>query len=352
VRGWLGAAAAAAVVAGSVVAGMPRASLAATSPSCAVPSDFRILDDRVTESSGLAVSRRHPGVVWTANDSGDSGRIFAVDTRTGRTVGVHRFGAPVRDVEALAVDPRSGRVLVGDIGDNGRSRTVVRIFWFDEPDLGDTQGEWGSWELAYPDGPHDAEALAVDPRSGRIVVVTKDSVGGVYELPASPSRSGVNRLRKVGEAPAVVTDAAYLPDGSGLVTRTYTSALVLDPKSFAVKASRLLPLMPQGETLAARPCGDQLLVGTEGARSDVRVVPVPVRAATSTTSGTTSSTTGPTDGGDVSVEIEGLPPTSTAGDSGSGGPDLGPWLVGVAGGAVALGVSGVLWLRRRRGAHD
>ncbi|NNM45599.1 WD40 repeat domain-containing protein [Knoellia koreensis] len=332
-RGWLGAAAAAAVVAGSVVVGMPRASLAATSPACAVPSDFRILDDRVTESSGLAVSRRHPGVVWTANDSGDSGRIFAVDTRTGRTVGVHRFGAPVRDVEALAITP-SGRVLVGDIGDNGRSRAVVRIFWFDEPDLGDTQGDWASWELTYPDGPHDAEALAVDPRTGRIVVVTKDSVGGVYEVPAEVSRTGVNRLRKVGAAPAVVTDAAYLPDGSGLVTRTYTSALLLDPKTFAVKASRLLPLMPQGETLVAWPCGDRLLVGTEGARSDVRVVPVPEV----TTPSTPSTTAGPVSSG--------VPSSASDSAAGSGDDSRAWWLVGGVAGAV---LAGVVWFSASRG---
>ena len=43
--------------------------------------DFRIEDARITESSGLALSMRHPHTVWTVNDSGDSARVFAVDTR-------------------------------------------------------------------------------------------------------------------------------------------------------------------------------------------------------------------------------------------------------------------------------
>jgi hypothetical protein len=211
---------------------------------------------------------------------------------------------------------------------------VVRIFWFDEPDLGDTQGDWASWELTYPDGPHDAEALAVDPRTGRIVVVTKDSVGGVYEVPAEVSRTGVNRLRKVGAAPAVVTDAAYLPDGSGLVTRTYTSALLLDPKTFAVKASRPLPLMPQGETLVAWPCGDRLLVGTEGARSDVRVVPVPAI----TTPSTPSTTAGPVSSG--------VPSSASDSAAESGDDSRAWWLVGGVAGAV---LAGVVWFSASRG---
>ena len=49
---------------------------------------------------------------------------------------------------------------------------------------------------------------------GRVVVVTKDAVGGVYELPRTPSATGVNTLRRVGEAPATVTDAAFCKAGS------------------------------------------------------------------------------------------------------------------------------------------
>lgn len=37
----------------------------------------------VTENSGLAASRQHPGVLYGHNDKGDSSRIFALDPRTG-----------------------------------------------------------------------------------------------------------------------------------------------------------------------------------------------------------------------------------------------------------------------------
>src|SRR3712207_4362655 len=38
----------------------------------------RLADERVSESSGLAVSTRDPARLWTANDSGDAARLFAL----------------------------------------------------------------------------------------------------------------------------------------------------------------------------------------------------------------------------------------------------------------------------------
>lgn len=47
---------------------------------------FTIEDPRITESSGLAASRAHPGIYWTHNDSDDGPYVYAVDSRTGKTV--------------------------------------------------------------------------------------------------------------------------------------------------------------------------------------------------------------------------------------------------------------------------
>jgi len=310
------------------------------SAATAGPGDFRVEDVRVTESSGLALSRRHPHTVWTVNDSGDSARIFALDTRTGRTVGVHTFGAPVRDVEALAVAPQ-GRVLVADIGDNTASRELVRVFWFDEPELGTTSGGWASWELAYPDGPHDAESLAVDPVTGRVVIVTKGRDGAAYALPQAPSRRGVNELVRLGPAPSGATDAVYLPDGSALAVRTYTRLHLLDPRTWSVRASRILPLQQQGETLALAPDGRRLLVGSEGARSLVRAVDAPslTTAASSPAPTPTRTTTSRT----------ATPPAPPSAAPGPRTADRGP-VAWATGGVLAVAVVAALaaLLRRRR----
>jgi hypothetical protein len=277
-------AAAVAVVVALGVVGMPR-------PADAAEGDFRISDPRITESSGLALSHLHAHTVWTANDSGDIARIFAVDTRTGRTTGVHTFHAPVTDVEALAITPQ-GRVLVADIGDNTASRDLVRVYWFDEPALGSTAGSWASWELAYPDGPHDAESIAVNPRTGRVYVITKGSSGAIYALPANPVRRGINRLVRVAGAPAVATDAVFLADGSALAVRTYTALVVLDAQTWQARSTQLLPLQPQGETLSLAP-DSGLLAGSEGRRSlvqRVRPTPAPPPTGPSPSPATTSPT--------------------------------------------------------------
>ncbi len=74
---------------------------------------FTLKDPRITESSGLAASRAHPGVYWTHNDQ-DEPRVFAVDSRTGETVAtvtLRGVGKP-RDMEAVSVGP-DGHVYVG-----------------------------------------------------------------------------------------------------------------------------------------------------------------------------------------------------------------------------------------------
>ena len=313
-----------------------------------------VVDERITESSGLALSVRHPHTVWTVNDSGDSARVFAVDTRSGATVGVHTFDARVRDVEALAITPQ-GRMLVADIGDNGGSRDEVSIYWFDEPALGTTTARGGrtaSWELAYPDGPHNAEALAVDPATGRTLVVTKESPGGIYALPTSPSRQGVNLLTRVGTAPDIATDAVFLPGGSGLAVRTYTSLVVLDTTTWRVASSQLLPLQPQGETVALAPGGMGLLVGSEGRNSQVLEVTVASRSddtASPTASGGPSSspTASATPSGTSSGTAPGLDRRVTPG---SPVVDRGELIVGLGacGGLVALALLVAHLARRRR----
>ena len=97
--------------------------------------EFTIEDPRITESSGLAASRIHPGVYWTHNDSDDGPYVYAVDSRTGKTVAtitMQGVGEP-RDVEAISLGP-DGNLYVGDIGDNlDGSWDHVWIYRFPEP---------------------------------------------------------------------------------------------------------------------------------------------------------------------------------------------------------------------------
>ncbi|XVX19206.1 WD40 repeat domain-containing protein [Actinomycetota bacterium] len=274
--------AAAALAAAAYLALLPDTANAADEP------DVRIGDARVTESSGLAPSRRHPHTVWTTNDSGDRGVIYAVDLRSGKVTGAHTYSdkAP-RDVEAMGLAP-DGRLLVADIGDNSAQRSWIRVWSLPEPALGTTSAPGTRYTFAYPDGAHDAETLLVHPRTGRLCVVTKGLPGAVYAAPAKLAATQPNRLTRVGAAPVLVTDGVFLADGSRVALRDYGQVHLVDAETWQVTASAALPAAPQGESITVD--GSGLLVGSEGAGSGLWRVPVPTASPTSTAQASTSPT--------------------------------------------------------------
>src|SRR3954471_803181 len=125
------------------------------------------------EISGVAASRQNPDVLWVHND-GSSRFIFAVNT-SGKLVALASWSIEIEDFEDIAIGPgpKSGvdYIYVGDIGDNNAQRSEIRVVRFAEPDV--SQAHAGQIEvqaaeefrLSYPDGPHNAEALIVDPLS-------------------------------------------------------------------------------------------------------------------------------------------------------------------------------------------
>jgi hypothetical protein len=242
------------------------------SPSAPGREAFRFSDPDIVESSGLVA---YDGLVVTTNDSGDSGRVFTVDARTGSTVGVTTWPSDPMDVEALA-PAGPGHVWVGDIGDNRAVRDSVEVLRVPFG-RGDVAAGATAYELVYPDGPRDAEALVSHPLSGQLFVVTKGIFGGaVYAAPLRLQADRPNALVEVGEAPGLVTDATFLPGGGGVVMRTYSKAYVSDFPSWQPVTSWTLPAQEQGEGVAVGP--DGLLLSTEGARSQVLSVPLPDEA--------------------------------------------------------------------------
>src|SRR5215208_7158200 len=187
---------------------------------------LRLEDPRIYESSGLARSRRHQGVLWTHNDSGDEARLFAVGSE-GRTLATLTLaGVEARDWEALAAgrDDRGRPALfVGDIGDNQGVWPEVAVYRVTEPArLGDATVPAVRYRLRYADGPHNAEALLVDPRSNRLYVATKEpDGGGLYLAPARLRTDQPNVLHRVARVPPLVTDGAFAPDGRSFVLRDY-----------------------------------------------------------------------------------------------------------------------------------
>ncbi|MYV68980.1 WD40 repeat domain-containing protein [Streptomyces sp. SID2131] len=303
--------------------------------------DFTIRDTRITESSGLAASRAHPGIYWTHNDQ-DAPLIYGVDSRTGETVAtltLEGVGTP-RDMEAISVGP-DGDVYVGDIGDNlDGSWDHVWIYRFPEPKvLKDQKVAAKQYVVKYADGPRNAEALMVHPKTGRVYIASKnEDGGGLYAGPERLSASGTNVFRRVGEVPWV-TDGAFSPDGGRLVLRGYFSA-----QEYAWKDGRLgdggtpvgVPFQGQAESVTYTADGSALMFGSEGRNSRVLRVDPPSGGAGQDTKPPAGSPATP--GASAS-------PSSAAPDGGEQGNATVGFLV--LAGATLLVVAGKRLVRRK-----
>ena len=207
--------------------------------------------DELKESSGLAISRTQPGVLWSHNDSGDGPSLYAIDI-SGKLLGVFRVsGAMARDWEDISSGPcpaemstpappeKSACLFIADTGDNNQVRPDVSIYIVVEPRVADAGA--GSSVAArtlryrYPSGPTDAEALAVKP-NGDLTIVSKGRSGTIdfYSIPAASvtkaiasseivtaifaGNTGIRPDQRIGR---LVTAAAVAPDGMTLAVRTY-----------------------------------------------------------------------------------------------------------------------------------
>ncbi len=314
--------------------------VAALLPGSAVAADevFRFEDPAILESSGLAVV---DGLLVTTNDSGDSGRVFAVDPATGQTVGVTTWSAEPEDVEALA-PAGGGDVWVGDIGDNLAQRDTISV---SRVAVGRQAADVDvpSYELVYPEGARDAESLLVDPATGRLYVVSKGVLGGsVYAAPARLQARKPNRLEELGPVLGIATDAAFFPDGRHLIVRSYAEAAVYSWPDLEEVGRFGLPRQEQGEGSAVAPDGT-IYASSEGVRAPVLRISLPaaVRRAmrpepsasptpTPTPTAAASPSTTPPPGTREGRELPEEPPT-----------DRSPWGWAL-GGVLGLGIVVVL----------
>jgi hypothetical protein len=209
----------------------------------AVPEELR-------ESSGLAISRTQPGVLWSHNDSGDGPNLYAIDI-SGKLLAVFRVtGAMARDWEDIAAGPcpegitapppaPSSCLFIADTGDNDQVRPDVSIYIVVEPKVADVASSptvaARTMRFRYPSGPTDAEALAVRP-NGDLTIVSKGRSGTInfYSVPAAimakaiasgeiltvqfAGNTGIRPDQRIGR---LATAAAVSPDGMTLAVRTY-----------------------------------------------------------------------------------------------------------------------------------
>jgi len=243
--------------------------------------------EELRETSGLAASRVNPNVLWLNND-GDSGRLYAVTT-SGKLAAQLTCKAAIKDLEDIAIGPGPVKgvdyLYLGDIGDNEARRRDVRIVRFAEPNL---KGERGlqltvtnaeEIRLVYPDRPHDAEAMFVDPKSGDLSIVTKEKDRArVYWVGAAEMLAGgeakLIAAGKVTEAEEV-SGGAISPDGRRVLLRREKEGWLWERKPGESVAEAMgrkpvkVPVLgkqqgPNGEAICFGPANDCYFTVSEG----------------------------------------------------------------------------------------
>lgn len=232
----------------------------------------------ITESSGVAVSRRHPGVLWTHNDSGDGPMLYATDL-AGFDLGRYLVpGATNYDWEDIALapcpEPPRDCLYLADTGDNSERRRTVTLYIVPEPvalprpaandDPARVTARARAVRVKYPDGAHDVEAMWVEP-DGSVQLVSKGTNGPMwrYLVPRASLDRDTATAEPIDRFPVVpqralgrlVTAAAMSPNGKRVVIRTYTELFFYRRERDRRLAEDGTPcwlgtLEPQGEGIA------------------------------------------------------------------------------------------------------
>ena len=258
----------------------------------------------INEASGLAVSRRFPDRLYHHNDSG-GGPYFYVTTFSGagtRRIEIGGYDDEGEDLEDMAVgacaDSQGDCLYFGGIGDNNLRRESLPLLIVEEVETFESRVEaLRRIDLRYPDGPHNAEGLGVDPR-GAVYVLTKGFDAGrrppvpsrLYRLPAEQvwaPGSEPRMMEFVGEIdlPAlgkqhgdefatVATAFDISPDGERFLILTRRQAFEF---SADLREHRLLaiPFLPIQEAAAYLPDGSGFLYTQEaGAAGQAQIIHV------------------------------------------------------------------------------
>lgn len=258
--------------------------------------------DPVKELSGLAASRTQAAVLYGHNDSGDQPRFWAISAANGTVLQQFLLETPATNVDweddAMGPCPNSSApcLFLGDIGDNTLLRTDYALYAVPEPQV--TAGgkkmsvPFQLLPFTYPNGDHhNAEAMVVDPTSGRPYVFTKENQGQpsqVFRFPL-PLTPGVSvELELIGLLPVPssndlqLTGADVSPCGDAVLLRTYNRLVLIraDPSlglesAFTSTAVNMHVLAEdQGEAVAFSADGRTYFTSSE-----TIVDPAPLHAA-------------------------------------------------------------------------
>lgn len=255
----------------------------------------------VTEASGMVAAQGAGGGFWVINDSGSAARLHLLGADGGDRGSLAVSGVPNRDWEDLAGFEWDGKphLMIAEVGDNAAVHEMCSLIVVREPALpaagGSLEGSVApAWTIRfrYPDGPRDCEAVAVDAKAGKVILLSKrDRPPRLYELPLRPAGDDVQMavflgttrvppppgtLHPYGEQPTAMD---FSPDGKSAAVLSYVGVFLFNrgpDESWAAAFSRKPVMLEphrlrQAESLAFTRDGRGLVAVSEGARSPMMI---------------------------------------------------------------------------------
>ena len=253
----------------------------------------RRLPKHITEASGTMVSAAKSGFLWVLNDSGGGNELHLIESDGTSRGSVMVSGAKNIDWEDLAGYSCDGKnyLIVADIGDNNSKRKSCTLYVVQEPNLpANGKNLHGKIPLVrkidfkWEGGPKDCEAVAVDPSSDTILLVSKRTVPPeVHVLPLQPTDKNPT-TKKIGTMNVMAPGLSFVrllsqPTGMDIssdwnraVLLTYYGLFVFERKRqeswhdvFKSKSLNSIPHgLKQAEAVALSKNGKQVFALSEG----------------------------------------------------------------------------------------
>jgi len=207
---------------------LATAACAPPPPAATLATIATVQDVALDELSGIAVSRRTPDLLWGHNDSDGQPVLYAFGT-DGKPRGSARLtGVKNVDWEDMASFELEGSawLLVADIGDNGARRKDCALYVVAEPALSDLSPDRElelpvAWKIpvAFPDGPHDCESVAVDVRERFVYLLRKrEWPNPLFTLPlraVTGGKSVPQQIASLDQFPQPDSQQRVLPIATG-----------------------------------------------------------------------------------------------------------------------------------------
>src|SRR6478736_7859168 len=142
----------------------------------------QMAEPRNLEASGLAASRRTPGLLWTHNDSGGEPTLFALGPDGALRGTIQVAGVTNRDWEDVVAFELDGRawLMAGEIGDNYAKHPQSMLHVLAEPEATRLDPARPlklapdyTIHFSYEDGARDCEAVAIDTRERMVYLLSK-----------------------------------------------------------------------------------------------------------------------------------------------------------------------------------